>query len=117
MGKVVRGAMDAAVSYDRGDERCRCDVERGIVYVGVSRRRRAVTQHPNFVRMSLLDVNVVTRQRLYVDGAGRSSDIKGNSMMLRRNRKRVRADLVRDVAVCRDAIGAHDDEVDPALRH
>ncbi len=52
-----------------------------------------------------------------IDRRERRGDVERHVVRVRHHRHRVRADLVGDVAVRRDPVGADDDEVDVALAH
>ena len=66
------------------------------------------------VGVALLDRDVIAVGRGEIDRRERRGDVERHVVRVRHHRHRVRADLVGDVAVRRDPVGADDDEVDVA---
>ena len=97
--------MHALLGDDRGQERGRGHVE-GRVPGG-----EAVA---HLRRVALLDRDLRAPRGAKVDRRARRHDVEGHAVMGREHRQRVGADLVRRVAVGRDAIGPGEDDVDLA---
>ena len=68
-------------------------------------------------RIALLDRDVGSGGGAGIDRRGRGDDVERDVVVRSGNRERVRADLVRDVAVRRDPIGAGEHGVDFSRRH
>ena len=105
------------VGDDRRDELRGRDVEGRIVDGDAVRRRRRSERRAHFVapRCSI----TMSVDRVVVAGSrvlDRRGDVKRNAVMLRGDRERKSPDLVRDVPICGDAIGADDAEIDLAAR-
>jgi hypothetical protein len=75
----------------------------------------AAGQH--LVGGALLDGDLGAARDLHVDGRGRRRDHEADTVVARQHRQGVGADLVADVAVGGDAIGADDDPADLAAGH
>ena len=89
------------------------DVERGIERRGT--RRRDPLRPPTCVTSSGSRSSIAIAApsaRREVDRRRGRGDVERDPVMAREHRERVRPDLVRDVAVGRDAIGADDHEID-----
>ena len=99
---------NAVLGDDRGDQLVRRDVERGIP-CGEARR--------DLARVALLDRDLGTGRRCEIDRRGRCDDIQRQAVVRSKHGERVGADLVRCVAVRRNAVCAGDDHVDLAACH
>ncbi len=71
----------------------------------------------DLARLALLDRNVIAVGRRQIDRRERRRHVERHAVRLRHHRDGVRADLVRDVAVRGDAIGADHDEIHVAAAH
>ena len=71
----------------------------------------------DLLRVALLDGNVIAVGRGEIDRRERRGDVERHVVRVRHHRYRVRADLVGDVPIRSDPIGADDDEVHVALAH
>src|ERR1041385_8425904 len=117
MREIEWRSLDAAVADDRGNQARRGYIERRIEDVDVRRRCLSAEAATYLVGRALLDGNAFTSRRRRVECARRRGDVEWNTVMPRRDRQRVGADLVRDVAIRRDAIGADEAEIDPPRAH
>src|SRR6185503_12839706 len=105
---------DAAIGDDRGDQARGGDVEGGVQHADPLRGDARAADLGDLARVALLDRDRVPREARPIDRGERGRDVEGDPVLAREHRERVRPDLVRDFAVSRDAVGAHDDEVHPA---
>ena len=71
----------------------------------------------HLARIALLDRNVLAIGRGQIDRRQRRGDVERQSMRIGQERDGVGADLVGDIAVGGDAVGADDDHVDVAAAH
>ncbi len=78
---------------------------------------RRATDVRHLVRIALLDHDGVAGCGGEIDRRRGRGDVEGDLVVAGRDRQAVRADLVGDVAVRRDAVGADDHEVDPTRAH
>src|ERR1700704_864452 len=113
-GLMEGRAGNAALGDDGGDVAGGSDVESRVEHLHALRGDPRAGQVRDFRRRALLDGDLAPARGTQIDRAGGSSDEEGHFGGLRRERQRIRADLVRRVAVARDAIGADHHAADPA---
>jgi hypothetical protein len=90
----------------------RRDVERGIADRDALGGQAAPGVVRHLLRRPLLDRDPVAGRRREVERRGGRGHVERDPVLLRQHRDRVRTDLVGDVPVGRDAVGADDDRVD-----
>src|ERR1043165_9437487 len=117
MREIEWRMLDAAVADDRGNQARRGYIERRIEDVDVRGRCLSAEAATHLVGRTLLDDDFLTGGCTRVECARWRGDVEWNTVMPRRDRQRVGADLVRDVAIRRDAIGADEAEIDPPRAH
>jgi hypothetical protein len=71
----------------------------------------------HFGRVALFDRDLVARLGRQIDRRGRRSYVKRKAMYVRQHGNGIGPDLVRHVAIRRDAVGPDDRHVDLAARH
>src|SRR6185295_11743533 len=99
---------DAAFGDDRRHELVRGDVEGGVEDAYAARRHLAVEHMRHLARGALLDRDLVAGGTAEVDRGGRRGDVERNRVAMGEHGKRVRADLVGDIAVgCRTIRSDH----------
>src|SRR5437016_4763173 len=103
-----RLAREAALGHDRGDELAGRHVEGRIRDAHATRRDLPVEDVRHLARRALLDRDALAARALEVDRGERGSDVERDRVAVREHREPIGADLVRDVAVRRGAIGAND---------
>src|SRR5580692_2517306 len=123
---LAGGGADAALGDESGDEAGRGYVE-GVVGGGTLRRRQADGEAPavlgpafdvgDLARVAALDRDRRAALDLPVDRRRGQRDVERDVVVARRQRLQVGADLVRDVAAGRRAVGADNAEIDEALAH
>src|SRR5580692_2979624 len=113
----VRGPDDAAFRHERGNEMPRRNVECRIVDGCAFRRDAGAGKGADLFGAAFFDGDFVAARDREVECRAGRSNVEGNPMMRREDRERVGADLVRGVAVARDAVGAGDYQVDPLAFH
>src|SRR5215471_3377685 len=102
---------------DRGDKIVGCHIECGIENADAFGRQRFAENMRDLFDIPLLDGNVLSRRTIYIDGGGRSGDIKRDAMPARQHGNRVGTDLVSDITVGSDSIAADHHGVDLASLH
>jgi hypothetical protein len=108
---------DPTFRDDAGDVAVRGDVERGIPDPRALRRHARRTEVADLALIAFLDRNVRAVRRRDVDRRHGRRDVKRDVVLPREHGDRVGADLVRDISVRGDPIGAHDGEIDLAIAH
>jgi len=114
---AVGRAGHALLAHDRGDVAAGRHVEGGIAH-GHARGGHppsAVMRH--LVRGPLLDGDLGAGGDGEIEGRDGGGDVEGDPVLLGQHRHRVGSDLVGDVAVSGDAVGAHHHQVDLAGGH
>src|SRR5262245_26475457 len=101
---AARFPHDAALGDDAGDELGRRDVERRVAHRHALRRPAPVAVAGHLDRRPLLDRDARAVRDLRIEGRERGGDVKRDAVALRQNGEGIGADLVRHVAVGRDAI-------------
>ncbi len=92
-------------------------VERGIPHGCSGRRELRRTEMRHLAGVPLLDGNVRAGRRREIDGRQGRRRVERHAVRVGHHRHRVGADLVGEVAVGGDAIGADDDEIHVAALH
>ena len=109
-----RAVEHAAFGDQRGHEPGGRHVERRVVHVGTGRHHPGPGHLGDLGAVPELDRDVGARCGRGIDGRRRRGDVERDVVRTREHRQRVRADLVRDVAVRGDPVGAHHHRVDRA---
>jgi len=116
-GFVVGGAKDAALGDDGGDVLGGGNVEGGVFDGHAVGGHLFAVGVGDFPGVALFDRDAVTRGGLNVEGGPGGGDVEGDAVFFREDGDAVGADLVSDIAVGGDAVGADDDGLDAALMH
>src|ERR1700712_669362 len=93
------------------------DVEGRVATLHVSRRDEFTVKMRYFVILTFFDYDVPTCRRVKIKRGRWTSHVERNIEMTRDDRKPERANLVRKVAVGRDAVSANNHHIDQFLRH
>ena len=109
--------MDAAFGHDRRDQVARSDVEGRVSYGASGRCHRVAIHFRQLLCGALFDGNVIAVGHRGIERAARGRHVERNLVVVCQDRQRVRADLVRGVAVSSDAVGADDDAIHLAAGH
>src|SRR5690242_19776501 len=117
MREIEWRMMDAAVADDRRNQLRRSDVERRIEDVGPHGSCLSAKAATYLSGRMLLDDDFLTGSCARVECARWRGDVEWITVVPRRDRQPVGTDLVRDVAIRRDAIGADEAEIDPPRAH
>src|SRR3990170_3814869 len=107
--RLVGWAGDAVLGDDRRHVLSRREVEGGVGGGDALRGGGHARERRDLFGGALLDRDLVAGGRAGVDRAGRRGDVERDAVLAGKHRQRVGADLVRDVAVGGDAVGADDD--------
>src|SRR5437016_2034271 len=113
----VWGLRDSPIGDDRGHERMWRHIECRIEYADTVRNHADATDVGDFGRVALFDRNMRAIRNRQVQRRERRRDIKWNLVLLRQNGNWIRSDFVRDVAICGNAVRAHDHGIDQTLVH
>src|ERR1700683_5014928 len=106
-----------ALRDDAGHEPMRRHVKGGVPHRGPIGREPRGTQMRHLFRVAFFDWNLAAVGRPEVDGREGRRHVERHAVRLGEDRHGVRPDLVRDVAIRRDAVRADDNEVDLAALH
>src|SRR5207244_13240436 len=109
--------QDALLAYERRDELGGGHVERRIAHAHARRGPAQVPVAGDLVGGALLDGDAGPIGDGAIESGERGGDIERGAVAPREHREAVRADLVGDVAVGRNAIGADDDYVHFTAAH
>src|SRR5256885_17262230 len=109
--------QDALLAYERRDELGGGHVERRIAHAHARRGPAQVAVPGDLVRGAPLDGDAGSVGDAAIEGGERGGDIEREAVAPREHREAVGADLVGDVAVGGNAIGADDDYVHFAAAH
>ena len=112
-----RCARDAALGDDRRHVLRRRHVERRVADLRAVGRQTRRPDVRDLAIVALLDRNPAAVRRVQIDGGERRGDVERNAVLLGQHGDAVGADLVGDVAVGGDAIGADDDQIDLTEPH
>src|SRR5688572_13049233 len=114
---AVGGEDYSLLADDAGDELGGGYVERRIAHRHAFGCPARLAVPGDLRRRTLLDRNMRAVGDAGIEGGKRGGDVERYAVPLREHGERVSADLVRDIAVRRDAVGADHDDVDLALAH
>src|SRR5213594_2134765 len=106
-----------AIGNNRSHKRIRRYVESGIENRNAIRNNTHATKVRNLCWVALLDWNTGTIGNFQVQCGKRRGDIERDFVLFREDGKGIGSNLVRDVAICRNAIGADDNGIDQSLTH
>src|SRR5262245_22246331 len=107
----------AAIRNDRSHERIRRYVESGIEDRNAIRNNTHATNVRNLCRIALVDCNTGTIGNFQIECGKWCPHIARDFVLFREDGKGIVSNLVRDVAICGNAVGADDNGVDQSLTH
>src|SRR5579884_1261291 len=114
---VIWLADDAGLGNDGRDQRRRRDVEGWMAGGHAFRRHTGFLKLQHLTWITLLDWNLTAMPEGAVEGGSRGGNVERNPVCTGQDRQGVGADLVGDVAVRNDAVGADDHGVDLTSLH
>ena len=112
----VRRPADRLIGHDGRDVAGGRHVEGGVPRADAGRSDGLSREGQDLCGPALLDRDRSAVRACEIDGRRGRRDVERDSVLLREDGQRIRADLVRDVSVRGDAVGADDDGLDGPAR-